>query len=116
MSARLPLGDIEFIADFATYARGRVPSEPYDYSSIDNCACCQFLRDRRGIDQPRVGGDSWGQIGNPSQEPLPEALADALVKRERGPNDGRTWGRLADRLEALIADTPSVSRVMGGGK
>jgi hypothetical protein len=106
VAQRQPLADIQFIADFAAYARGREPTEGFDYFSNTNCACCQFLRDHRGYAEPRVGGFGWRAALMAERNDFPEGVGCALVGAETAA--GWTWGALADRLEGLIADAPVV--------
>lgn len=110
MSHRLPLADIQFISDFAVYARERGPTR-YDYSDPGNCATCQFLRDTDRAAEPRVVPETWrdGLCSN-ERFPLPAGMDAALKAECDGGLDlaGWTFSALADRLEALIADAPMV--------
>lgn len=108
MAHRLPLADIQFIADFAAYARGRGPGEGYDYCSNYNCAGAQFLRDTGRAKCPDVGPFGWRDdaLGQECDTPFPPGVEDAL-----NPSNSRTvhtFSALANRLEALIADAPMV--------
>jgi hypothetical protein len=111
MAHKLPLADIQFIADFAAYARGR-GKVAYDFVDPGNCACCQFLRDTGRAEEPRVVPTDWRDgVLSGTRFPLPEGLNAALNAKVDG--YGSTSWRfdlLADRLEALIADSPLVER------
>lgn len=102
MSQRQPLADIQFISDFAAYARGRGDAE-YDYTSNRNCACCQFVRETGRAVDPRAGGTYWRD--ELAFHPYPEGVALALVTEIAGT---ATFSALADRLEALLTDAPTV--------
>jgi hypothetical protein len=102
MSHRLPLADIQFIADFAAYARQR-DGDGFRYSSAGNCACAQFLRDTGRAARPNVSPEEWHEVGFPeNSNPLPKGMSTALLLCDE------TFADLAPRLEALIADAPTV--------
>jgi len=104
MAHRLPLADIQFIADFAAYARGR-GDVVYDYLDTANCAACQFLRDTGIARAPLVADNRWREARGPfNYVEMPDIDLPALVKHPR------TFSALAVRLEALIADAPAVER------
>jgi hypothetical protein len=109
MAHKLPLADIQFIADFAAYARTR-GDEAYNYSDARNCATCQFLRDTGRASVPCVNPIDWrdGECLSGKRNPLPEGLDEALDGSESGGEE--TFSALADRLEALIAGAPIPER------
>lgn len=82
----MPLADIQFISDFAVYARGRAADEAYD--ALDPYAC------------------ALGQFGHScaTTQTVPHDAFRAATRLHYE----WTWGALADRLEALIADAPVV--------
>ena len=104
MSHRLPLADIQFISEFATYARGR-GDVAYNYMDNLNCAACQFLRDTGRAEQPSVGGNIWRDVADAefAYKSMPDIDMPALCVGEWN------FSALADRLEALIADAPVVA-------
>lgn len=90
MSHRLPVADIQFIADFAAFARSK-GDEAYDYLDPDvGCALAQF--GHPGVDF----------IDGANTDGIPEAVDGAAVSYPW------TFSALASRLEALIADAPMV--------
>lgn len=101
MAHRLPLADIQFIADFAAYARGR-GGDGYDYFDTNNCALCQMARDMLGYRNPGAGGNYWHEYGGGERTHLPVIASEVVVAPPH------TFSALADRLEALIADAPAV--------
>lgn len=110
MSTRYPVKDIEFIADFAAYARSRGDAW-YDYNNPGQCACCQFLRDTGRAEVPRVVSSDWRDgLQSAKRFPLPKGLDAALVAEGEG---DWVFSALATRLEALICNAPVVARVSG---
>lgn len=96
MSHRLPVADIQFIARFAEFCRGKPAAEHYDFLSPKVCAVAQF-------GYPDLYDTGCAEQGG--EQVAPEIAMDAACKMPW------TWGSLADRLEALIADAPAVERV-----
>jgi hypothetical protein len=94
MAHRLPLADIQFIADFAAFARAKGDAT-YVWHSASTCALAQF-------GYPEVV--DWQDAGIPC-----EAYHAAVLDTETYEDDA-TFSALADRLEALIADAPVVER------
>jgi hypothetical protein len=117
MSQRLPLADIQFISDFAVFARSK-GDEKYTFTDNRSCACAQFLLASGRADEPLVWMECWFDDAGARRE-LPELVQTAIYgvsgtwddyvndKVKDGP---RTFSALADRLEALIADAPVVSK------
>jgi hypothetical protein len=105
MSHKLPLADIQFISDFAVFARSK-GHVAYDYLSNTNCAACQFLKHTGRAKEPSVGGNAWREIGDAesARQRMPDIDMPALCEKPW------TFSALADRLEALIADAPMVTR------
>lgn len=112
MSHRLPVADIQFISDFAAYARKRGAKVRYDFRDQRNCACAQFLRASGRAKTPWVGGFSW-RDDHGCGHAFPSGLDDAIIGYGLMVPDKARWtfSALADRLEALIADAPEVERV-----
>ena len=86
MSHRLPVADIQFISDFAVFARSK-GDERYDYADTQN----------------GVGGTFWDD-GYGNFHDFPDGMPGALRL------EPHTFSALADRLEALIADASQVMR------
>lgn len=95
MSHRLPLADIQFIADFAAFARSK-GDEEYSYLYAKTCALTQFFDGTGEPQELPCGMERWGTtvvaVGD---------LHDALAL-------SHTFSALADRLEALLVDAPEV--------
>lgn len=112
MSSKLPLKDIEFIADFAAFCRSK-GDERYNFFNNCDCALAQFLRFSGRCENPYVIGlGQW----KPADE-HGENWRQVPFDREGTPGHERILGRepytfsaLATRLEALIADAPTVER------
>lgn len=87
----MPLADVVFISEFAAFCRTK-GDERYCASDTFNCAVAQY-----------------GYVGalHPDVPQVPKAAFDAAVYGETGDGSG-TFSALADRLEALISDSPSV--------
>ena len=100
MAHRLPLADIQFISDFAVYARSR-GDVSYSYCDAATCALAQFLRDTGRIDlaeQPCGVTKPYGLNWFPARgTPLVKAL---------NCGNAYTFSALASRLERLIVDAP----------
>lgn len=94
MSARFPLADIQFIADFAAFCRSK-GDEEYNPEDAETCALAQF----------GYGGVS---VFDCDDRGVPKIAYMAAVHAYGEPY---TFSALADRLEALIADAPVVERV-----
>lgn len=94
MSHRLPLADIQFIADFAAFCRTK-GDEAYDYSYASRCALAQF-------GYPDV---QYGALGC-----VPEEAFWAAIGEDIPLGEPHTFSALADRLEAILADTPVMVR------
>jgi hypothetical protein len=95
MAQRLPLADIQFIADFAAFARskGRLGYNFYSFEEGPcGCAVTQFLH-TRGVG---ILHNDWSPK---------HALVDSAVRSKPW-----TFTALADRLEAILADAPVVVR------
>lgn len=111
MAHKLPLADIQFIADFAAFCRSK-GDEGYDYVDPTNCAASQFLRETGRAADPSCSPAGWGER-NKGGERNPRTPFPAGVDVMGGGVLGvrpQTFSALADRLEALIADAPVVER------
>jgi hypothetical protein len=93
MSHTLPLADIQFIADFAAFARSKGDGG-YEEADGAVCALAQF------------GYVHIVDSGDCARQGVPWAAYHAAALCP-GPY---TFSALADRLEALIADAPVVVR------
>jgi hypothetical protein len=117
MSARLPVADIKFIADFAAFCRTK-GDEGYVFTDRCSCALASFLREtgREPMACVIPGywftdeaayeaaiADDWRNLEGRACASVPEGIDDCL---NTGECDDRTFSALADRLEALIADAP----------
>ena len=90
MSTHLPVEDIAFIAEFATFCRAKGDAT-YFWAFPNACALAQFGYPEAD-DDPKVP---------------PSAYRAAVI--QTGPSDvPESFSALADRLEALIADAPKV--------
>lgn len=86
---------------FYHYVAGRDPTEKYLWSSFQQCACGQFMRDREinVIVDPDMYRIIWGRYENEST--LIAASSDSLngLAYGNGTEDDWTWGALRQRLE-----------------
>jgi hypothetical protein len=87
MSHRLPLADIQFISDFAAFARAK-GDEGYNPAIANACALAQFGYLAAG----------------------PDTVPRAAFRAATNFGLEYTFSALADRLEALIAGAPVVSK------
>lgn len=88
------------IADVLAWARTKPADERYNYSDLDNCALCQFLRDTGRAIRPEAGGSFWSgvnSLGETIGGDIQTGLDRALV--------AQTFGALVTRLEALCPET-----------
>lgn len=101
MAHRLPLADIQFIADFAAFCRTK-GDEEYNPGRVAECALAQF-------GHPRVAS-AWDL----REAGIPVAAYTQAVGYDHDGGPGHcgpyTFSALADRLEALIADAPAVAK------
>ncbi len=115
MSQKLPLADIAFIADFATFARSK-GDETYDYCEPGDCALAQFLRaSGRAIDPSVSGYGLWHDAAK--SEAWECHKSPAGVHGAINPDPCGEWfsfSGLAVRLEALIADAPTILEMTDG--
>ena len=100
MAHHLPVKDIKFISDFATYARSRGDVK-YNYFDSRNCALAQFLKYSRRALNPLVGGNTWDDEKGTHR--IPSCVDCAIASMPP------TFSGLADRLENLLIDAPRVS-------
>lgn len=97
MAHRLPLSDIQFISDFAAFARSK-GDEAYDGLMPSQCALAQF-------GYPGVVADAHKRATDRAERKIPySAYAAAAL------HGGYTFSALADRLEVLLVDAPIVER------
>lgn len=108
MSHRLPLQDIQFIAEFAAFCRTK-GDERYSFGDNFNCALSQFVKATGRAKEPCCSAIGWWDmtLGPESRQTLPAGL-------DNGRGEGAlpvwpfTFSALADRLELLIADAPNL--------
>ncbi len=86
---------------FLTFCRSKPRDEEYNYLSINECAFCQFLR-ATGFPVKHVGPEEWTDTSGLKHQFDP-AIEQALGNFKCGePNNGRTFGALADRLSERL--------------
>lgn len=80
---------------FADWVSKQDPEAAYNYSSIFDCALCQFLQ-AKGYPVRTVGGVRWTDTSGNSHR-IPKVVAETLFNG----GEGHTFGALAERLSAL---------------
>lgn len=97
----------DLVHQFLEFARSKPRDEEYCYCSNGECAFAQFLVAHGYSNAPNVGADAWTDTSG-KDHPLDRRLALALSLYGFGlPNGGRTFGLLADRLEAALEQVSS---------